>query len=74
VDRKTLTLTVRARAWIIRWLYMSSEEMELTISVEKIYEPFEYSDNGEGRDDDPFHPRPSSGDVDSSAWDHEILI
>ena len=30
--------------------------MELAISVKKVYKPFQWSDNGEERNDDQFHP------------------
>jgi hypothetical protein len=64
---KTLASMVIARAWIIECLYGSPEETELTNSVEHICEPFECSDDGERGNDDPCHPRLSSGDVDSPA-------
>jgi hypothetical protein len=48
--------------------------MNLTISVEKIYEPFEYSDDGGEANDDPFHPRPSLSNVESPVWDDEVVI
>jgi len=47
------------------------------VSLEQIREPFQYSDNGEEGNDNPFHPRRSSRDVDSPdtqyrLWDHRL--
>jgi hypothetical protein len=66
-DRNSLALTVIARAWVIQCLCRILGDMELTISMENIREPFEYSGNSKDGNYDPFHPGPSSSDVDSPA-------